>query len=206
VALVYPLNLLTGFPGWTTDFELVSRQEQSRVAGGRTYVKDLGSPLWHMKAQTASLSANVLDGWQARLNALENGLQTFLGWKMSRGYPIAYPKGSWPTGASFNGVGTVGVINTNRKAISAAGFPPGFKFSVGDFVQIGAYDLHQVMEAATTGQFEIRPHLWPGVSAGAALKVVKPSCLMAIIPASVTATAEAATGRGVITFEALEAR
>ncbi len=93
-----------------------------------------------------------------------------------------------------------------RKAISAAGFPAGYTFKAGDLVQIGNADLHRVMEDATTGQFEIRPHLWPGVAAGAALKVFKPSCLMRIEAGSVSSTADRATGRGAISFTAIEDR
>jgi len=204
--MVYPVNLIDTFPGWSTDFDLQYRQEQSRTAGGRTYVKDLGSPLWRAVYQSRVLSPNQLDEWRARLDAMENGLQTFVGWSMSRCYPIAYPNGSWPTGGAFAGVGTIGAINANRKAISAAGFPAGYAFKVGDLVQIGNADLHRVMEPATVGQFEIRPHLWPGVAVGATLKVVKPSCVMAIIPGGVSSTADSSTGRGRISFEALEAR
>lgn len=206
MTIVYPTNLVDTFPGWSTDFELQYRQEQSRTAGGKTYVKDLGSPLWRATYQSKTLSPNQLDEWRARLDAMENGLQTFRAWHMPRMYPIAYPNGSWPTGGAFSGTGTVGTINANRKAIAASGFPAGFTFKIGDLVQIGGADLHRVMENATSGQFEIRPHLWPGVSVGAALKVLRPSCVMSIVPGSISSTADLATGRGRITFEAMEAR
>jgi len=206
MTIVYPVNLIDEFPGWSVEFEPISRQEQSRTAGGRTTVKDLGSPLWRASYQSKMLSPNKLDEWRARLDAMEDGLQTFRAWHMPRMYPIAYPNGSWPTGGTFAGTGTVGAINANRKAIAAAGFPAGFTFSVGDLVQIGAADLHRVMEAATVGQFEIRPHLWPGVAVGAALNVLKPSCVMSIVPGSISSSADRATGRGSISFQAMEAR
>lgn len=206
MAISYPMNLLDVFPGWSTEFDLLYRQEQSRSAGGKTYVKDLGSPLWQGGWISQTLTANQLDAWRARLKALDNGLQTFRGWPSSRQYPIAYPNGSWPTGDAFSGTGTVGVVNANRKAITRSGFPTGFAMSVGDYVQIGSTDLHQVLEDATTGQFEIRPHLWPGVVAGASIKVVKPACLMTIVPGSISSTADPATGRGKVSFQAIEAR
>ncbi|WP_244490269.1 hypothetical protein [Rhizobium sp. Root483D2] len=182
------------------------RQEQSRTAGGKTYVKDLGSPLWAASWISATLNANQLDSWRARLKALENGLVEFRAIPMSRYYPIAYPNGSWPTGSAFSGSGTVGTINANRKAISAAGFPVGYTHSVGDYVQIGSSDLHQIIENATTGQFEIRPHLWPGVAAGSVLKAFKPFCLMTIVPGSISSAADPITGRGKISFQAIESR
>lgn len=214
MALSYPLDILANFPGWTTEFDLGWRQERSRTAGGRTIVKDLGDPIWQMSAQSRSLSANELDYWRARLKALESGLQTFYGRPMSRCYPIMYPSGSWPTGGSFDGVATLASINDNRKAITVSGLPSGFQLAVGDYLAIGN-DLHQVMEAATassgtTPEFEVRPHIWPGVEAGGspatAVTFLKPSCTMSIVPDSVSSTADPQTGRGAVSFRAEEAR
>lgn len=214
MAITYPLpvSFFDEFPGWTTEFDLMWRQEQSRTTGGRTIVKDMGSPLWRMSVQSKSLKPNELDYWRARLNGLENGLKTFRAFPKSRCFPIAYPNGSWPTGSAFSGTAQVASIAANRKTISESGLPPGFVVSVGDFIQIGENDLHQVMEPAvasaggTTGQFELRPHLWPGVVAPRAAIVKQPSCLMAIVPGSVSSTADLATGRGSLSFQAIEAR
>ncbi|WP_426229288.1 hypothetical protein [Pararhizobium sp. DWP3-4] len=200
------LNILASFPGWAPDFDLQYRQEQSRAAGGKTYVKDMGDPLWGGTWVSKNLSPNLLDAWRARLKWLENGLQVFRATPPSRFFPIAYPNGSWPTGGGFSGAGTLGTVNVNRRAISAAGFPAGYRHSVGDYVQIGLTDLHQILEDATTGEFEVRPHLWPGVAAGASLKVLRPFCLMSIVPGSITTTADASTGRGKISFQAFESR
>lgn len=214
MAISYPLDILADFPGWTTEFDLGWRQERSRTAGGRTIVKNLGDPIWRLAAQSRPLSANELDYWRARLQALENGLQTFYGRSMSRCYPILYPNGSWPTGGSFDGNATLVSINDNRKAITVSGLPSGFQFAIGDYLAIGN-DLHQVMEAATapsgtTGEFEVRPHIWPGVEAGGSpattVTVLKPSCLMSIVPDSVSSSADPQTGRGVISFKAEEVR
>lgn len=217
MSLTAPFDILTGFPGYTTSFAPLYRQEQSRTAGGKTYVKDYDDPLWQLSAQSRSLSINELDYWRARLAALENGLQAFLGYSMSRTWPILYPKGSWPTGVAFDGVSAgLATINTARTAISISDLPEGFKFSVGDYLTIGN-DLHQVMEPATangaglTNVFEVRPRIWPSVEVGsspppAAVSVKRPACLMTIDPGSVSSPADPATGRGVISFTATESR
>jgi hypothetical protein len=217
VSITYPLDILSTFPGYTTAFAPLYRQEQSRTQAGVTYVKDYDDPLWQLSAQSRSLSINELDFWRARLAALENGLQTFLGYSMSRTYPILYPKGSWPTGVSFDGVSAqLASINTARTAVTISHLPAGFKFSVGDYLAIGN-DLHQVMEEATasgtglTPAFEVRPRIWPGVEVGSSpppadVSVKKPSCLMTIDPGSVQSPADPATGRGVISFTATESR
>ena len=210
MSISYPINLLPGFPGWTTGFSLRWRQEQSTQASGRVLVKDMGSPLWTLRATTKTLSPNTLDLWRAKLTALENGLQTFWGYPMSRCYPQAYPNGSWPTGGSFPGTtAQLASIDTNRKLISVSHLPAGFQLSVGDYLSI-AGDLHQVMEAATatagtTGFFEVRPHIWPGRAIGAAVSVKQPACLMAVVPDTVSADASL-NGWGTLSFQAMEAR
>jgi hypothetical protein len=211
MSITYPINLLPGFPGWTIGFDLKWRQEQSTLASGRILVKDMGSPLWSLRAATKPLSPNNLDQWRARLTTLENGLQQFWGYPMSRCYPQAYPRGTWPTGSTFNGTCVLSAINANRKAITLQALPAGFKLSVGDYLSI-AGDLHQVMEAATangsgiTGEFEIRPHLWPGVNAPKpGVTVKQPACLMAVVPGSVSSDAQSG-GWGVVSFQAIEAR
>ncbi|MFC3206885.1 hypothetical protein [Aquamicrobium soli] len=202
MSITYPVDLLAAWPGWCTDFSLLWRQEQSRQANGRTIVKDLGSPLWQATYQSRSLSPNELDEWRARLDAMENGLQTFKGYSLSRCRPVKHP------GAVSLPAGALSTVNANRKAVRASGLT-GITLSVGDMLQIGTKDLHRVMEAATgdpTNEFEIRPHLWPGVGEGAAVSISRPSCTMAVVPGSVSSQADAATGRGTVSFQAIEAR
>jgi hypothetical protein len=219
MSISYPLDILASFPGWSIEFELLWRQEQSRQANGRTIVKDFGSPLWRATYQSRSLAPNDLDAWKARLALLENGLQTFKGIPLSRCFPILYPSGSWPTGGSFDGVSaTIASINVNNKALAVDMLPAGFAFSVGDYISIAysssptKYGLHQVMEAATadgsglTPEFEVRPHLWPGMAVNDLVSVKRPMCPMAIVPGSISASAELQTGRGVVSWQAIEAR
>lgn len=217
MAISEPVDLLSDFPGWTTVFEPMWRQEQSRTAGGTTYVKDLGSPLWMLSAQSRQLRINELDYWRARLNAMENGIAQFRGYSMSRCFPIAYPRGSWPTGGAFDGQSAVLLsVGTNRKSISVGGLPAGFAFSVGDYVQIGESDLHQVMESAQadadgeTVMFEVRPHIWASVDGGDSpplpVRVKRPSCLLTIVPGSVQSQADPQTGEGAVSFQAVESR
>ena len=72
MTITYPLDLLSDFPGWTTKFEPMLRQEQSRTAAGRTYTKDLGPSLWQLTAVSKPLKPNELDYWRARLNMLSD--------------------------------------------------------------------------------------------------------------------------------------
>ena len=207
--ILTPYDVLSGFPGWNTEFAPLWRQEQSRTASGRTTVKDLGSPLWQATWQSKTLSANTLDAWRARLDLLENGAQQFIASPMSRRYPIAYPNGLWPP--PFAGLCQVAAASDGR-LVSLKGLPSGFKLSVGDFIRIGTADLHRVVEAATaaangvTPQFEVRPYLWPAAIVNAQVSLVRPYCLMMLVPGSLSSTADKSTGRGSVTFQGIEAR
>ncbi|MBZ9922145.1 hypothetical protein LB579_31160 [Mesorhizobium sp. BR1-1-7] len=206
MTISYPYSLLDSFPGWTTEFDLFYRQEQSRTSDGVTYVKDFGSPLWQATWQSRSMSPNELDKWRAILKSLEGGLKQFIAYPMSRCYPIAYPNGAdmgTVSGAAVNS------FNSDNNALSIKGLPAGYKVSVGDYVQVGTYNLHQALEAGTgavTAQLAIRPHLWPVSAVNDAVVVVKPSCLMTLVPGSISSTADLTTGRGIISFQGIESR
>ncbi|ELT46829.1 hypothetical protein [Brucella intermedia] len=202
MAITYPYDILAEFPGWSTDFDLAFRQEASRTSIGQTFVKDFGSPLWTASYQSVVMRPNELDAWRARLKALEGGLKQFRGRPTSRCYPIAYPNG---TGMGNVSAVTVGSIGTNRNTIGLSGLPGGYVASVGDYLQIRTNDLHQIVNVSGS-EIEVRPHLWPTTAVGDAVTLVKPSCLMTIVPGSINTTAELSTGRGVITFQGFESR
>lgn len=208
MSISYPLNLLDSFPGWSTEFDLLYRQEFSRTAGGSTITKNLGTPLWQASYSSTVLLANDLDIWRARVKALEGGMQQFMGRPMSRYYPLAYPKG-----AGIGDVSTVKVetLGEDNKSLTLHNLPVWHALSVGDYIQI-ASKLYQVMEGAVanasgkTTRFEVRPHLAPGTAVGNIVTLVKPSVPMIMVPGSLSTTAEATTGRGSISFQAIESR
>lgn len=201
MALTEPLTILNDFPGWSTSFELMARQEQSRHASGRTRTKDFGSPIWRGTWVSRSMRPNELDHWRAILSYAMVSQKTFLGWPSSRCRPIAHPgSGALPVGELVD-------IGADNMSVQVDGLA-GITLSVGDMIQIGD-DLHRVLEPASgplTGLFAIEPHLLPGVAVGATVRLNKPSCLMVIDPGSLSASADPSTGRGSISFSAIEAR
>lgn len=201
MALVEPLDLLTGFPGWSTDFALLARQEQSRHASGRTRVKDFGTPIWRASWQSKTLSANALDEWRARIEQAMISQMTFKAWQSSRCRPIKHP------GASVLPAGTLHTIGTDDKTIRVAGLVS-IALSIGDMLRVGS-GLYRVREAVTgnpTPLFTVTPHMWAGTATGQAVIIDKPWCLMTVDPASLSAAADPRTGRGSISFSATETR
>lgn len=208
MAITFPYDLLAGFPGWQSEFSLIRRQELSRSASGKTYVKDFGDPIWRAAYVTKSLTPNQLDRWRARLDALDGGLFTFRAYVLSRCYPIAHPNGVWPGGVTWNGAGTLGTIAANRKEATFAGFPVGYVFSEGDIVMVGNGQIHRVVSGATVAGgaspfVEVRPHFKTGVANGAAVSVVRPWSLMQLEPDDRSDNATL-SGRGTVSFSAME--
>ncbi|SMQ65846.1 hypothetical protein SAMN06295905_1331 [Devosia lucknowensis] len=201
MALTEPLDLLTGFPGWSQPFELMARQEQSRHASGRTRVKDFGTPLWHGSWSTKTLSANALDQWRARIEQAMVSQMTFVAWQSSRCRPIMHPgSSSLPTGELHS-------IGNDDKTVRIADLV-GIQLSVGDMLRIGN-GLYRAAEQAAgnpTPYFTVSPHLWPGTVTGQDVIIERPWCLMTVDPGSLSTSADIRTGRGTLSFTATEAR
>lgn len=214
---------MDNFPGWTTRFELMYRQEQSRHASGRTRVKDFGTPIWRASYLSRPLRPNQVDEWRARLAALENGLGTFQAWPMSRCWPINYPNGQsvtpdawvlegglwgpsglWLTGLPWltaipSGLTIASVADRNKLTLSEP-----LALTVGDYMTINGQWLHQITDA-TGGIYTVAPHFSVGILTGQTVDVSRPSVQMALVPGSVS-TQTGLNGRASVSFEAMEAR
>lgn len=208
MAITFPLDLLSDLSGigWSTEFQLVYRQEQSRHASGRTRVKDFGTPIWTATYSTKNLSPNKLDYWKARLSALDNGLNTFYAYPMSRCYPILHPNGTDLEDTTAN----VKSLNVNNKAMSLKNIP-NLNLSVGDF--ISANDrMYQVLEEMSTNaspgdgpEFEVRPHFNPNnIEVDDVVRLYQPRCIMTLVPGSAS-FGSGLNGRGSVSFQGIEA-
>jgi len=201
MAFTEPLDLLDGFPGWAVAFELQARQEQSRSAAGRTRVKDFGQPLWRASWVSRTILPNALDSWHARLNHAMNSQLTFRAWKSSRCRPIEHP------GAGALPEGELLAIGDDDNTVRVSGLV-GISLSVGDMLRIGS-GLYEALEAASgnpTGFFSIQPNLWPGTATGQDVVIERPWVAMTIDPGSLSKSVSPSSGRGTLSFSAMEAR
>lgn len=215
MALTYPLDLLLGFPGMTTRFEPVYVQEISATRGGSQNSADLGPALWEADVQSRLLKPSALRTWKARLASLENGAKTFKGYDLTACYPLAYPRGSWPTGLAFDGSGYLAAVNTsNYQQLKVGGLPVGYVISEGDYISFayGSYRaLHQAMESVTADGTGVTPYVEvrPAIRASAFLAaspvpdvdLIKPHATMILVPGSVSAQASL-DGSGTVSFSA----
>lgn len=205
------IDLLDGFPGWTTNFEPMFLQEQSRQANGVTRGKDFGTPLWRGTWQSRSMLPNELDAWRARLDSLAGVIVPFRGVHLARCYPILYPNGSWPTGVSFNG--GCQVASASGQSLALGGLPAGYRVSVGDMVGVVTASHAWLFRAGqtvtalagTTPAFAVTPPIPAGLTPGLPATVVRPWCPMTLVPGSLAYAADI-DGVGSVTFSAMEMR
>lgn len=210
-ALAFPLDLIESGVFWRRSFRLQPRQEVSRVANGGSIRKDFGRPLWRADYSTKQLSPNEVSRMRARLDALDGGIQTIRGYDPARCRPIAYPSHvGLPEGST--GQGEVSAIYEDNKRVDLSGLVEGFRISVGDLIQIRSGDLYSIVQGSVVGaggiasEVEVRPFLWPGTAVGDSFTLMRPSCLMAVDPSSVTEDVSITTGRGSYSFTAWEVR
>ncbi|UFZ05452.1 hypothetical protein LQG66_03810 [Bradyrhizobium ontarionense] len=208
MSITYPRTDILTAVGFSPPFafEPMQRQEQSRVALGKTFVKDLGPALWTATYTTEELINDAVVDYQAMLASLDGAIGTFEAWDIRRPWPRLYR-----TGAAANG--TIASVNSNNKALALVGLNAGQVVSRGDYLSFdygGKRALHQAMETATANgsgaapQFEVRPYIRAGWSAGAVVNLKAPRGVFALVPGSVQPTqTRGAFGR--VTFQVVEA-
>lgn len=208
-ALTFPADLIENGVFWRRSFRLAYRQELSRVAGGVTIRRNLGRPLWRSEFSTRRLSANAISRIRASIDSLDGGIFTFIGYDPARCRPIAYPsKGAWFDG--FSGVARLASIYEDNKRIDIDQLPEGYMISTGDLINVGAYRLYSVVRGAVANSsgvasdVEVRPWLYPNTNVGDEVRLLRPSCRMAINPDELTEDVDIASGRGTYTFTAWE--
>ena len=199
-------DILTAAAFADQTFQLTSRQETSRTAGGVTLAKDLGSALWVASYTTDRLPNDDALAYEAALNSLDGAVQSFEARDLRRSYPRSYPTGS---GAND---GTLLSVNANNKALALSGLVAGQVVSAGDYLSFtygSSRALHQAMESVTangsgtTAQFEVRPHIRAGYTLSVAVTLKLPSGIFMLVPGSVSS--RIADGLfSVVSFQAMQ--
>lgn len=208
MSISFPLTTLissTDFQDQT--FQLVSRQELSRQANGRTIGKDFGSAIWLANYTTKPIFNDDALAFEAALDSLDGVVQTFEVYDLRRPYPRVYP-----TGAGAND-GVLLSVNANNKALALSGLVAGQVVSAGDylsFVYGSSRALHRVVETVTandsgvTVEFEVRPHVRAGFTLTNVVTLKSPRGVFMLMPGSVSVKASGGQ-HTVITFQAIQA-
>jgi hypothetical protein len=206
MSISFPRTTILDFDFADQSFQLVPRQELSRLANGRTIGKDFGSALWVASYTTQPLADIDAITLEATLDSLDGVIFTFEAFDLRRTMPLLYPGG---TGAN-NGV--LNSVNANNKALSLSGLAAGQVVSVGDYLSFtygSSRALHRVVEAVTangsglTTEFEVRPHIRTGWSLSAAVTLKSPRGVFMLVPASVSSKPSEGQ-RSTVSFQAVQ--
>lgn len=185
-------------------------QETSLLASGEFLSHDLAPPLWRAEITLAEMRHAVSAQMHARFLSLDGAQQHFYLHDPKLKYPQADPNGSILGSATV----TVDSINANRKAWTLSGLPSGYTITIGDWMHVDygnpsrrallkAMETVQADGSGTTPEFEIRPHLRPGIVAALEVTLVKPAAKVKLVPDSLRfETVRSAFSRGV--FEAVQ--
>lgn len=183
-------------------FRLVTREEISRTAYGKTIGKRLGSAIWTVEYTTWPIPNDDALAFEAQLNSLDGVTGVFEAADLRRLEPRAYSNG----GASD---GEILTVNANNKAMSLSDLNAGQVVSAGDYLAFGTA-FHQVMQtvtangSGTTAEFEVRPHIRPGWTVGTVVKLSQPRCQFSLMPDSIQPRANGGL-HTVISFKAVQA-
>lgn len=209
MSISFPLTTVLSATSFADqNFQLISRQELSRQANGRTIGKDLGSAIWVASYATIPMSNDDALAYEALLDSLDGVVQTFEAYDLRRIYPR-----SDPAGASYNN-GALLSVNANNKALALSGLIAGQVVSAGDYLSFtygSSRALHKVAESVTangsgvTAEFEVRPHLRTGwtLSPSTTVLLKAPRGIFALMPGSVSSKPNGPL-HSVISFQAVQ--
>lgn len=161
------------------DFTPALRRFDERSGGGdgRVWQAQLARPLWSVQAALSP----VLWAQAREVNAKIAGLDG-----MAQSFRFSPPHYAGPAGGVSTGLSsvTVSAISAGRNAISLSGLPAGLAILAGDYLSInfaGRAYFGQFCEPVTANgsgnaaSTEVRPYIPLGISAGAAVSMVRPA-------------------------------
>lgn len=176
-----PVSDISFTPAWS--------QERSKRGGGRTIYADLAPMLWTARVSTPPMSHAEALRFLALINSRGGAMRTVLLYDKRMSYPSTDP-----TGATFGAATPVLGTITDRITVAFTGFPNNYVIPGGTWFQIiwdtSRYYLGQFVEGATANgsgvvaATEVSPPLPSGITAGAAVTVVKPAGKFRIVPGS----------------------
>ncbi|WP_323034103.1 hypothetical protein [Pararhodobacter sp.] len=165
------------------------------LASGAVQAVESGAALWRLSIQTEPLrwsGRRALNAWHGSLA----GTRRILGYDWLGSYPVAYGVRALGLvkagGGVWGGTATLGAATATTLTLS--GLPAGYKASAGDrlsFPWAGVRAYHEITEAVTasaagvmTVTVEPAVRLNPAPAAGAVVALVRPACIMMIVPDS----------------------
>lgn len=170
-------------------WEPIYQQETSGTGAGEMLAADLGPMLWGASVETAPMYLDEAKQLRARILLLNGSIGTFYFWSPEAKGPQSDPTGTI-LGASTVTIESVGADN---HSLAFNGLPAGYELTIGDMLDVdygsptrrALFALTESGEASSggvTAELEVRPHIRPGIAAGAAVTLIKPAAKVKVMP------------------------
>jgi hypothetical protein len=169
------------------------RQDQvSGQGSGATLAYDMGGQLWRGTVTLDSMDWDQARAVHGRLRKLRGPLDKFLAYDPLSAFPTTDPTGSALTGYTV----LLSDINADRRRVKFSGLPATFGLREGDMWSVdfgspttirGLFSIDDATVTAVAGVtpwFYVTPNVWPGITAGATVTLIKPTASVYIVPGS----------------------
>lgn len=215
MAYSFPLQLsefFEGLPIQTVAPDLGEAREFNQTGAGDIVSAALGPRLWRTDVSIRLGRYTEMEQIRAKLDLLREGGSSFLIHSIPIMGPQYDPKGLILGGANV----TLSDVRPNNKEISLAGLPVDYTLTIGDMLSFTygsspvRYAMHRVVKggSANTGNalndIEVRPHIRPGYTIGAVVRLIKPIYKAKIMPNSVNAGTTGSQFTSGISFTAIQ--
>jgi hypothetical protein len=174
-----------------TPWQPLWQQEYSGLGTGEFITLDLAPQLWQCDVTLRPMLHSVARGVMARLSALGGSVEA-----MYFANPLAWWPAADPGGALFGPwTAKIKSIDADRKLVAFEDLQPGAVLSAGDFwaVDYGTPSRRALIQMIAGGTadgtgdtvaLEVRPHIRPGIAAGADVSFARPAAKVKIAPGS----------------------
>lgn len=197
MAMTFPLSttdFMRALPVAEITFDAPEQVEVNQTAGGEIITGDLGPMLWQGEVRLGTMTHAEASHADVMLDLLRPSGRMFYAYDVRRPAPLADPQGLI-LGAT---VPVIGSLIAENREMTLEDLPGWYVLSRGDYL---AFDygsparraLHKVVTAqvqadaaGTTPTFEVTPLIRPGATVGAAVTLVRASCLARIVPNTVS--------------------
>ncbi|MGQ3674248.1 hypothetical protein ACT6QH_01925 [Xanthobacter sp. TB0139] len=214
MAITYPRPLPEGVRYLRSQMTLQRALSVNTLASGAVQAAETGAALWRFQVQTEPLrwsGRRALNAWYGALA----GTRQILAYDWVGSYPQAYGAGvldlTRAGGGSFgNGLAVLGAVTATT--IELTSLSAGYEARAGDrlsFAWAGVRAYHEIVETvqasaagAVTVTVEPEVRLLPAPEAGAEVALVRPACVMMIVPD--TWQCEEGGALGSASFEAVQ--
>ena len=195
MAFTYPLSLASLadlFVIEEVEWDVQRNDELSGTGDARVWQAELADPLWTGRVTLVPAYHDAVKQIAARIRKLYGAQESFLLFDPLSKFPQADPAGVILGEAAV----VIDAIGSGNRSLRLSGLPAGYVLTIGDKGQIVYsssptrnffFEVSETVAAdgdGLTPEFEVFPHLPPGLTTGLSVILVKPACRGFIMPGS----------------------